>query len=302
MAKITNRSLRQRQAQLPGDRQRTARAGAATAPTGSTRTASREQNTFASSHGLDWTHTFDSHHLPRPQPPPELLRLHGLRLLRTSTTRATTPPGRPRAATTTSDGAIIQGVELTQYLQQTQRARAQGFGGQPGRRREPGQGRLRAAACPRSSSARRATSTSAPWTACDSLVRHENEPPDFPGVQVNYPVIGAAFVQDQIEWSDLTVRAGVRLDYFDARSTMPSDLANPANAIAGAPRVGAAGRRRVKATLSPRLGVAYPDRGQGGHPLRLRPLLPVPVDRRHLRELRLRRPAQPAGRRASATA
>lgn len=89
------------------------------------------------------------------------------------------------------------------------------------------------------------------------LVRHINEPPDYPGVQSYYPVMGAAYVQDQFERRDLVVRFGARLDYFDARSTVPSDLANPANAIAGAPESHPE-RTSVKSTVSPRLGVAYP--------------------------------------------
>jgi outer membrane receptor protein involved in Fe transport len=90
-----------------------------------------------------------------------------------------------------------------------------------------------------------------------ALVRHSNEPPDFPGIQEYRPVLAAGFGQDEIEWKDLTVRAGARLDYFDARSTLPSDLANPANAIAGAP-VSLPRATSRKVTFAPRLGVSYP--------------------------------------------
>jgi outer membrane receptor protein involved in Fe transport len=91
----------------------------------------------------------------------------------------------------------------------------------------------------------------------EGLVRHEDDPPDFPGLITNYPVIGAAYLQDQMDLERLTVRAGVRLDYFDARSTLPSDLANPANVIPGAPE-SLPRETTVKANLAPRLGVAYP--------------------------------------------
>ncbi len=90
-----------------------------------------------------------------------------------------------------------------------------------------------------------------------TLVRHINEPPDFPAVATYTPIIAAAHAQDQAEWRDLTLRAGLRLDYFDARTTVPGDLANPANAIEGAPE----SRPRdttARAALAPRLGVAYP--------------------------------------------
>jgi len=89
-----------------------------------------------------------------------------------------------------------------------------------------------------------------------TLIRQINHP-DWPGVNTYTPVIGAAFAQDQIEWNDLTLRAGLRFDFFDARSTVPSDLANPANAIAGAPQ-SVPVATSVKSSLSPRLGVAYP--------------------------------------------
>ena len=91
----------------------------------------------------------------------------------------------------------------------------------------------------------------------ESLVRHFDDPPDFPPVATYYPIFGAAYVQDQMELSDLIVRAGLRFNYFDAQSTIPSDLSNPANAIAGAPESHPQDTT-VKTSLSPRLGVAYP--------------------------------------------
>ena len=71
-----------------------------------------------------------------------------------------------------------------------------------------------------------------------ALVRHVDEPPDYPGVSEYEPVLAAAYAQDQVEWNHLTLRAGVRFDYFDARSTVPGDPANPANSISGAPDSG----------------------------------------------------------------
>ena len=91
----------------------------------------------------------------------------------------------------------------------------------------------------------------------ETLVRHVNEPPDYPGVNAYSPVRASSFVQDQIEWSDLLIRAGLRFDYFDSRSTIPSDLANPANSIAGAPE-SRPQDATAKTSVSPRLGVSYP--------------------------------------------
>ncbi|HLA64198.1 MAG TPA: TonB-dependent receptor, partial [Rhodothermales bacterium] len=71
------------------------------------------------------------------------------------------------------------------------------------------------------------------------------------------PVQGAAFVQDRIEWGDLRVRIGLRLEYFDANATVPSDLLNPANSIDGAPQ-SQDRPTTVKWALAPRLGVSFP--------------------------------------------
>ncbi len=71
------------------------------------------------------------------------------------------------------------------------------------------------------------------------------------------PIQGAAFLQDRIEWRDLRVRAGLRMEYFDANATIPSDLANPANAIDEAPE-SVPQATSVKLRLAPRIGVSFP--------------------------------------------
>lgn len=72
-----------------------------------------------------------------------------------------------------------------------------------------------------------------------------------------YPVSFAAFLQDRIEFTDFLIRAGVRMEYYDARSTTPSDLENPANVIEGAPP-SVPVRTARKVVFAPRLGVSYP--------------------------------------------
>lgn len=89
------------------------------------------------------------------------------------------------------------------------------------------------------------------------LVVKENEPPDYPAPRRYHPIIGAAYAQDQVEWRDLTLRAGLRLEYFDAQARVPSDPANPANAILDQPESHLE-PTTPKAALAPRLGVAYP--------------------------------------------
>ncbi len=91
----------------------------------------------------------------------------------------------------------------------------------------------------------------------ETLVRVSSDPPDYAAPQLYFPVIAAAFAQNQIEWNDLTARVGLRLDMFDARSTVPSDLANPANDIAGAPESRATATTK-KTIFSPRIGVSWP--------------------------------------------
>jgi hypothetical protein len=91
----------------------------------------------------------------------------------------------------------------------------------------------------------------------NQLIRHIDEPPDFPAPSEFEPVQWAAYAQDEMEWSDVTLRGGLRLDYFHSRAFIPSDLANPANAISGAPAsVPQAATRKL--SFSPRLGVSYP--------------------------------------------
>jgi len=91
----------------------------------------------------------------------------------------------------------------------------------------------------------------------NTLERYVDDPPDYPGVQYHKPVSGAMYVQDLVEWNDLTIHAGVRFEYFDARSTLPSDPANPANAISGAPN-SYPKSTTAKSSYAPRLGVSYP--------------------------------------------
>jgi len=72
-----------------------------------------------------------------------------------------------------------------------------------------------------------------------------------------YPTTIALFVQDRVEFTDFLVRAGLRAEYYDANSTIPSNLENPANAIAGVPQ-SAPKKTTKKIVYAPRLGVSYP--------------------------------------------
>jgi outer membrane receptor protein involved in Fe transport len=92
----------------------------------------------------------------------------------------------------------------------------------------------------------------------DTLLRVQSDPSkQLPPLAVYHPVQGAAYAQEQTEWNDLNFRVGLRMDYFDARTTVPSDLSNPGNTIEGAPLSHPVPTTK-KVTLSPRIGVSYP--------------------------------------------
>jgi outer membrane receptor protein involved in Fe transport len=154
------------------------------------------------------------------------------------------------------NGAVVQGVDFTRYLQKTSTFLVKGSvvsQVNPSNQIKVG-GEFQFP------EVTFGTPGSLVYTTVDGveqLVRHIDDPPDFPGPRTYHPVIGAAYAQDQAEWKDLKLRAGLRLEYFDARSTLPSDLANPANAIAGAPE-SVPVSATAKAVVAPRLGVAYP--------------------------------------------
>jgi len=99
--------------------------------------------------------------------------------------------------------------------------------------------------------------TNVPGTQQQVLVRHVDDPPNYPAVSEYRPVSVAGFAQDEVEWNNLRLRAGLRFDFFDARSVLPSDLANPANSIPDVPQ-STSKPTSNKVSLSPRLGVSYP--------------------------------------------
>lgn len=78
-------------------------------------------------------------------------------------------------------------------------------------------------------------------------------PPAGTPAHVTYsqaPVEASAYLQDKMEFDYLVVNAGVRLDYFDARTEVPSDFTRPRTSDRDA--------TEAKWQVSPRLGLAYP--------------------------------------------
>ncbi len=152
-------------------------------------------------------------------------------------------------------GAIVRGIDLTRYLQQTDSYLVKGsVTSQVSRSHQVkvgGEAQLSHMefGVPGWLVLRQVQNTSA-------LVRLIDDPPDHPGAKTYSPISAAGYVQDMIEWNDLTIRAGLRFEYFNARSNVPADFANPANAIPGAPT--GSHRTTKKSSLAPRLGISYP--------------------------------------------
>jgi len=216
-----------------------------------------KQRTFAISHGADWTHTLGARSYF------DVSVRQNYFDYRDHHYDDVWDPGYDAAGPATGyvnyeDGAIIEGVSFTRYRQKTNTFMSKAaFVSQvtPANQVKVG-GELQMSRVTFGTPGH-LSHVIDPDTNEEVLIRHVDEPPDFPGLRTYHPIIGAAFLQDQIEWSDLIVRAGLRLDYFNARSWLPGDLANPASAIAGAPAPPPV-RTTAKTAISPRLGIAYP--------------------------------------------
>ncbi|HSW53740.1 MAG TPA: TonB-dependent receptor [Ignavibacteriaceae bacterium] len=81
--------------------------------------------------------------------------------------------------------------------------------------------------------------------------------PNMPGLQSYYPKQFAAYLQDRIELADIVIRAGMRFEYYDPDAQIPSDLRNPANSIEGYPQSQLVDTE-IKTVLAPRLGINFP--------------------------------------------
>lgn len=63
------------------------------------------------------------------------------------------------------------------------------------------------------------------------------------------PVIAGAYLQDKMEFNDLVINAGVRLDYFDTADSVVKDFNDPLGELVPS---------KSTAKVSPRLGIAHP--------------------------------------------
>ncbi len=72
------------------------------------------------------------------------------------------------------------------------------------------------------------------------------------------PIEISAYIQDKIEIEDLIINIGLRYDYFDSQSRVPTDLRDPDNSFLNAPEDQAYRMAKPKQQISPRLGFAFP--------------------------------------------
>ncbi len=163
--------------------------------------------------------------------------------------------GAPQSDANYEDGAIIQGVDLTRFKQQTNAIIVKGdYTWQVDRSNMVETGLEYQYAKMVFGTPGFLVST---FVNDKQILQPRESIPKTPGVQTYYPKQLAAYVQDRLEWGDLVVRAGVRFEYFDANAKVPSDYQNPANAISGAP-TSTLVDTKVKHALAPRLGFSFP--------------------------------------------
>lgn len=214
-----------------------------------------EQSTMSIVHGFDWTHTLSKDTFYQFGARQNYVEYTDWKYEDVYDSRYDAA-GPPLGDASYENGAVVQGVDFTRFYQKTNALVIKGS--------------YVSQATP-NNYVKAGGEFQWPWlqfgspgtlvyTTVDGvqqLVRHVNEPPTYPGIQKYHPLMGAAYAQDEMDWKDLKMRAGFRLDYFDARSSVPSDLSNPANSITGAPPSQPVATS-AKWSLSPRLGVSYP--------------------------------------------
>jgi len=214
-----------------------------------------EQHTYSANHGFDWNQTFS------PKTVLSLSLRHNHFHYTDWAFKDVYDPRYDEAGPALGDpdflvGSIVQGVDINRFEQRTNTF----FGKGTLASQVTGQHLLKGGGelfFPRVEFGTPGWLTYTSINGVQQLVRAIDEPPDFPAPIQYRPIIGDAFFQDQVEWEDLTLRAGLRVDYFSARSYVPGDLANPTNSIAGAPTTSMV-PTTPKTTVAPRLGVAYP--------------------------------------------
>jgi len=214
-----------------------------------------QQETFSIAHGIDWTQTLNADTYFEVNLRQNYFDYSDYRYEDVFDPRYD-EAGPPIGDDSYENGAIVQGVDFTRFIQKTNTFLIKGaLVSQVNPANQVKLGGVYQLPDVQFGTPGYLTYTTV--GGVEQLVRHVNDPPDFPEPGTYNPIIGALYAQDQADWKDLKLRAGLRLEYFNPRATLPSDLANPANAIDGAPE-SVPVSTKAKTVLAPRLGVAYP--------------------------------------------
>ncbi|PKL87649.1 MAG: hypothetical protein CVV23_14330 [Ignavibacteriae bacterium HGW-Ignavibacteriae-2] len=214
----------------------------------------KDNNTESVSHGFSLTHTLSNEMFYRLNFRQNYFNYTDYKYENLYDTRYL-EAGQPKSDANYEDGAIVQGVDLGRFKQQTNTLIAKwdftwqftrihfleaGFESQYSKIVFGSPGFL----------------VSTNVDGVEILQPRENIP-RVPGIQTYYPFQIATYIQDRVELGDLIVRAGLRFEYFDPAAEIPSDLQNPANSITGAPE-SIPVKSSIKIALAPRLGLSFP--------------------------------------------
>ena len=213
----------------------------------------RTQREFSVVHGLDWTHAVSDRLFYTLSVRHNVFDLANYKYREVDDARYFAA-GPPRASANFQYGAVVEGVDLGRFVQQTQALVIKGTATS----QVTPVHLVKAGVELHAFDLRFGVPGQLVQTSIDGVQQLVTRT-DTVGARVLdfRPVAGVAFVQDRVEWRDLRIRAGVRLEIFDANESVPSDLRNPANSIEGAPpseQVATTG----KLALAPRLGVSFP--------------------------------------------
>jgi len=211
------------------------------------------QRTFSLVHGLDWTHTLSSKTFYNFSLRQNLFDYTDFVYEDVNDPRYDLAGG-PQSVNDFALGAVFQGVDLTRFEQRTNSLLFKGAVTSQVTRVH----QLKMGGEFQYSKLKFGTPGYITDRGVRIIERHIDEQPIYPGISRFNPISFSAYAQDQMEWNDLVVRAGLRFEYFDARSVIPDNLRNPANDLPPPTPQSQLISTTAKKSLAPRLGVSYP--------------------------------------------